>query len=92
MDSFEQSNSPGEQFYLPEMMRSGCTEEKNTGLVYDSRFKPSGIYTNLYDVQSENGVSSILFDEPSFTTYVDQGQKYNDRVSSWNRPTLNWSL
>ena len=92
MDSFEQSNSPGEQFYLPEMMRSGCTVEKNTGLVYDSRFKPSGIYTNLYDVQADNGVAGILTDEPNFSRYVDQAQKANDAVSSWNRPTLNWSL
>lgn len=50
MDAFEQSNSPGELFYLPEMMRSGCTEEVNTGLVYDSRFTVSGLYTDLYTV------------------------------------------
>ena len=50
MDALEQSSSPGEQFYLPEMMRSGCTEEKNTGLVYDPRFVPSGLFTDLYSV------------------------------------------
>ena len=60
MDSFEQSNSPGEQFYLPEMMRSGCTTEKNTGLVYDSRFSPSGLYTDLYSVEEASNVNSIL--------------------------------
>ena len=60
MDSHEQSNSPGEQFYLPEMMRSGCTEEKNTGLVYDPRFSPSGLYTDLYSVQTSSNVTDIL--------------------------------
>ena len=93
MDAFEQSNSPGEQFYLPEMMRFGCTIEMNTGLTYDPRFKPSGIFTNLQDVEQDNGVSSILKDEPSYSHYVTKDyEKLYDKVSSWNRPTLNWSL
>ena len=92
MDALEQSSSPGQQFYLPEMMRSGCTEEKNTGLVYDPRFTPSGLFTDLYSVQTENSVTSILEAEPSFSDYVTTDQKKSDKVSSWNRATLNYNL
>ena len=60
MNSHEQSNSPGEQFYPLEIMRSGCTEEKNTGLVYDPRFTPSGLYTDLYSVQTSSNVTDII--------------------------------
>ena len=60
MDSFEQSNSPGEKFYAAQMMRSGCTTEKNTGQVIDSRFSPSGLYTDLYSVEEASNVNSII--------------------------------
>ena len=92
MDTLEQSSSPGEQFYLPEMMRDGCTEEKNTGLVYDTRFTPSGLFTDLYSVQTDSNVTNILEAEPSFEDYVKTDQKKSDQVSSWNRPTLNYNL
>ena len=70
MDALQQSTSPGEQFYRPEMMRSGCTTEKNTGLVYDPRFSVSGLYTDLYSVQSANYVLSMLEAEPDYSGYV----------------------
>ena len=92
MDAMEQSSSPGEQFYLPEMMRDGCTEEKNTGLVYDTRFTPSGLFTDLYSIQTDSKVTNILEAEPSFSDYVTTDEKKGDRVSSWNRPTLNYNL
>ena len=92
MNALEQSSSPGEQFYLPEMMRSGCTEEKNTGLVYDPRFLSSGLFTDLYSVQTENNVTDILEAEPSFADYVTNDKKKSDTVSSWNRSTLNYNL
>ena len=60
MDALQQSSSPGEQYYLPELMKNGCTTEANTGLVYDPRFSASGLYTDLYSVQTENSVTSIL--------------------------------
>ena len=92
MDALRQSSSPGEQFYRPEMMRSGCPTEKNTGLVYDPRFSVSGLYTSLYSVQTENSVTSMLEAESSYSTYVTTSQKENDKISSWNRPTLNYNL
>lgn len=74
-------------------MRSGCTLEKNTGLVYDSRYVPTGLYTNLYSVQNENGVLPMLSAEPDYSKYVPSNdQKLNYKVGSWSRPTLNWSL
>ena len=92
MDALQQSSSPGERFYRPEMMRSGCTTEKNTGLVYDPRFSASGLYTDLYSVQTGNSVTSMLEAEPSYSTYVSTSQKESDKISSWNRPTLNYNL
>ena len=38
MDPFYQSNSPGKKFYGTELMQSGCSKEKNTGLTSDPRF------------------------------------------------------
>ena len=41
-------------------MVQGCNTEKNTGLMYDPRFSKSGIYTDLFDVELNNGVFAIL--------------------------------
>lgn len=60
MDAFEQSASPGEEFYFPEMFINGCTTEVNTGLVYDPRYIPSGLSTQLEQVQGDSGVLNIL--------------------------------
>lgn len=93
MDAFQQSGSTGEQWYLPEMQRNGCTTETNTGLTFDPRFSLSGLYTNLADVQSTSGVESILEGSLDYGVYItDPSQKQQDPIRSWNRPTLNWSL
>ena len=92
-DPAQQSKSPGEQFYLPELARGGCTTETNTNLRYDPRYTDSGLHTDLYTVQNENGVLSILRSSPDYRVYVPSAsQKSTDYISSWNRPTLNWSL
>ena len=59
MIPIEQSTSPSEEFYAAEV-HAGCTTEKNTGLVYDPRYTISGLYTNVYSVQSENEVLTLL--------------------------------
>ena len=92
MDAFQQSGSDGEQWYLPEIERGGCTVEINSGLTFDPRFSLSGLHTTLAAVQSENGVSSVLEGSYDYTQYVDPAQKKQDMIRSWNRPTLNWSL
>ena len=74
------------------MMRSGCTEESNSGLVYDNRFSASGLFTDLYSVESSSNVLDILQGSLSYSFYVDSNQKKADKISSWNRSTLNWSL
>ena len=57
MDPLQQSASVGETFYKPEMVRSGCTTEKNTGLTYDPRFSLSGVYSTLFQVEEESNVN-----------------------------------
>ena len=44
-------------------------------------------------MQYDNGVTDILSDLPDYSTYVDpvdEGTAWT--ISSWNRPTINWSL
>ena len=60
--------------------------------MYDPRWTASGLYTNLYAVESENGVYDILSGSPSYDHYVTAGSKETDLIRSWNRPTLGWSL
>ena len=74
------------------MMRSGCSEEVNTGLYYDPRYKPTGLYTDLLSIQNDNSVTSILEAEPHFSDYVTTSNKANFQEISWSRPTLNWDL
>ena len=50
MNANEQSEWPSQSFYKAEMMQGGCTEEVNSGLVYDPRYVVTGLYTNLYEV------------------------------------------
>ena len=38
MDPFQQSSSVGELYYGPEMMKSGCTIEKNSRYTTDPRY------------------------------------------------------
>ena len=42
------------------MMKTGCVKEENTQKVNDPRFTRSGLYSNVYEVQLENGVLDIL--------------------------------
>ena len=75
------------------MMKNGCIEEPNTGYVYDPRFTVSGLYTNVYDVQEQNNVLSLLSHEPSYSHYCGNSTSKHDYfIRSWNRPTLTWSL
>ena len=74
------------------MINSGCTVEKNTGLVYDPRFSVSGLNSNVYQVQSYSHVLDILEGSKDYRDYVDSNSKYDDYIRSWNRPTLNWNL
>ena len=93
MDSFYQSSSPGQLYYEPEMMRYGCVKEKNTQLVADPRFTRSGIYSNDYDIEVENGVFAIIQTQPSIYRYINPlTMKQSWAVGSWNRPTIQWSL
>ena len=60
--------------------------------MYDPRYTTSGLYTDLYSVQNENGVLQILSNSPSYDTDGSSEEKKNAKIRSWNRPTLNWSL
>ena len=73
-------------------MRGGCETEQFSGLVYDPRYTTSGLYTDVYSVQNENGVLSILSNSPDFGRYCNSENKKFEMIRSWNRPTLNWSL
>ena len=53
------------------MMKSGCTTEKNTGLVYDPRFKPSGLFTDVLSVQSASEVVDLIELRPDYSYYGD---------------------
>ena len=92
MDPIQESISPSEEFYEAEILRSGCEAETNSNLVYDPRFTPSGLYTNVYTVQSDNSVLDLLQASPDFSEQVDVNTKKSDTISSWNRPTIGWSL
>ena len=44
-------------------------------------------------MQYDNGVTDILSSLPNYSTYVDPVDAgKNWAISSWNRPTINWSL
>ena len=58
------------------MMQGTCQTQAMTGLLYDPRFSVSGLYTNLYDIYEENGVSNILTNESSFSHYVSDINTY----------------
>ena len=92
MNALQQSGSDNEYWYLPEIMRGGCTVDDFTGLIFDPRFSLSGLHVTLADVQSESAVQSILEGSADYKHYVDPAQKEQDVLRSWNRPTLNWSL
>ena len=92
MDPIQESISPSEEFYMAELLRSGCDTETNTNLVYDPRFTPSGLYTNVYTVQSDNSVLDLLQASADFSEQVDVDTKKSDTISSWNRSTIGWSL
>ena len=78
---------------MAELMQFGCSTEKNTGLMYDPRFTKSGIYTDDFNVQVNNGVFAILQTQPDIYRYVNPiTLKQNWKVYSWNRPTIQWSL
>ena len=51
------------------MMKSGCTAEKNTNLVYDPRYKPSGLFTNVLDVQIDSEVVDLIELRPDYNYY-----------------------
>ena len=92
MNPLEQSKSVGEKFYAAELPEShGCTSEKTTGLVYDPLFTASGLHTTVYDVQVENNVLQILEGSQNYNDDITVS-KQTSTISSWNRPTLNWSL
>mmetsp|Transcript_105 Transcript_105/g.218 ORF Transcript_105/g.218 Transcript_105/m.218 type:complete len:201 (+) Transcript_105:694-1296(+) len=71
----------------------GCVIEKNTGLEYDPRYTPAGMYTDQYSLRLPMEVYDTMRDLPHYTNY---GPSVNDlaayKVSSWNRATLSWSL
>ena len=94
MDPFYQSTQESlELFYPGEMMQSiTCPREENTGLEYDPRFYESGLNTNDYDVQDDNGVLNILLNAPMIWTLAPQANKVYNTVKSYNRPTIPWSL
>ena len=48
--------------YEAEVLRTGCTVESNSNLVYDPRYSPSGLFSTIYQVQNDNGVLDILED------------------------------
>ena len=61
-------------------------------MYYDPRFISSGLTTTVYNIQSENEVLAMLEDCPNYSTEVNSNSKKKDKVYSWNRPTINWSL
>ena len=60
MDPFYQSDAPEQTYFEPEMMKYGCVEESNNVLSHDPRFTRSGLYSNAYEVEEDNGVLDIL--------------------------------
>ena len=94
MDSLYQSTSPGQnKFYSPEIATKGCVVEKNTGQIYDSRYTQSGLNTNQLAVQQQNGVLDHLEWQPSYHVLgPSRREKEAYKLSSWNRPTIGWSL
>ena len=51
------------------MMKTGCTTEKNTDLVYDPRYKTSGLFTNVLSVQSSSEVIDVIESRPDYLYY-----------------------
>ena len=69
-----------------------CPKEENTGLEHDPRFYESGLNTNDYDVQNDNGVLDILSRQSMIFKLAPQANKVFHAVKSYNRPTIPWSL
>ena len=60
---------------------------------FDPRYKPSGLYTDMLSMQSNNGVMDHMTDQPSYWTTGPTVQELKaSKLQSWNRPTLSWSL
>ena len=64
-DPMSQANAPGAQFYETELM-------KTKGCEIDKRYQSSGLKTNEYAVQLQNGVLQNIMDQTSARRYVQE--------------------
>ena len=86
LNPLQQSKSPDESFYKPELMRGGC-EEQDTGLTYDPRYKGIGLYTDQADVYNENGLMELLTTQPKYSSLKGPSatEMESYKYQGWNR-------
>ena len=94
MDPLYQSVNPGQtKFYPTEYESMGCVKEVSSGETYDTRYTPSGIYTDVYNLRKDVAVLDTMYGLPKWHKYAPSDEELQSyKVGGWNRPTLSWSL
>ena len=69
-----------------------CPQDLLRSDPYDPRFYQSGMYTNDFNIQMDNGVMSKIISNSMIWSFQEQEEKKDWPVHSWNRPTIQWSL
>ena len=95
MDALYRSVAKGQyySYYPTEYNKLGCQLEKNTGLIFDGRYEPSGLVTTEGQMRSDSGVLAHMQGMPSYFSYGPSSDLLRTfTVQGWTRPTINWSL
>lgn len=92
-NQYQQSWGPEITYYPTEMNTGTCEYDEQVDATFDPRFIPTGLVTNEYDIQRDNGVLDIIQDEPNVLLTIPNIKSKQDSIyTAWTRPTIDWFL
>ena len=80
------------KFFVTELDRAQTCTDESGEFVYDPRFSEVGNPISEFDLQEEYGIIQSLEKLHYHERSIDYGQKTQDVLKLWIRPTINWKL
>ena len=80
------------KFFVTELDRTEKCTDENDEFEYDPRYMEVGSPISEFDLQEEYGIIQSLQRLHYHERSVDYGQKTQDMLTLWVRPTINWKL
>ena len=80
------------KFFVTELDRAEKCTDENDEFEYDPRYIEVGNPISEFDLQEEYGIIQSLQRLSYHERSVDYGQKTQDILKFWARPTINWKL